>query len=151
MKWPKNVLGAIKCGPVPRLRDWRKLPTSELTRGERVCRFIEEYLVAPEGSLVGQPIRLIPAQEAFILSVYDNPAGTRRAYWSIARKNSKTATIACLLLAHIVGPEAYQNSRIVSGARSRSQAAEVHNYAAKMVWMSPKLAKLARVVPSSKS
>lgn len=107
--------------------------------------------MAPEGALVGKPIRLIPAQEAFILAVYDNPAGTRRAYWSIARKNSKTATIACILLAHIVGPEAYQNSRIVSGARSRSQAAEVHNYAAKMVWMSPRLAKLARVVPSSKS
>lgn len=151
MKWPKSVSDAIKCGPVPKRRDWRKLPNAKLTRGEKVCRFIETYLVAPEGALVGQPIKLIPAQEAFILSVYDNPAGTRRAYWSIARKNSKTATIACLLLAHIVGPEAYQNSRIVSGARSRSQAAEVHNYAAKMCYMSPRLSKLARVVPSSKT
>jgi phage terminase large subunit-like protein len=70
---------------------------------------------------------------------------------SIARKNSKTATIACLLLAHIVGPEAYPNGRIVSGARSRKQAAEVFNYASKMIYMSPKLAKLARVVPSAKT
>lgn len=112
--------------------------------------FIEEYLVVPEGELVGQPIKLLPFQSAFILSVYDNPAGTARAYLSIARKNSKTATIACLLLAHIVGPEAYQNSRIMSGARSRKQAAEVYNYASKMCMMSPRLSKLVRIIPSGK-
>ncbi|WP_064696075.1 terminase large subunit [Rhizobium aegyptiacum] len=149
-KLPASTLAAIKCGPIPKLRDWRKLPNGKLTRGERVCRFIEEYLVVPEGELVGQPIKLLPFQEAFILSTYDNPAGTARAYLSIARKNSKTATIACLLLAHIVGPEAYQNSRIMSGARSRKQAAEVYNYASKMCMMSPRLSKLVRIVPSGK-
>jgi phage terminase large subunit-like protein len=149
-KLPASTLAAIKCGPIPRLRDWRKLANGKLSRGERVCRFIEEYLVVPEGELVGQPIKLLPFQEAFILSTYDNPAGTARAYLSIARKNSKTATIACLLLAHIVGPEAYQNSRIMSGARSRKQAAEVYNYASKMCMMSPKLSKLVRIVPSGK-
>ncbi len=149
-KLPASTLAAIKCGPIPKLRDWRKLPTNKLSRGERVCRFIEDYLVVPEGDLVGQPIKLLAFQEAFILSTYDNPAGTARAYLSIARKNSKTATIACLLLAHIVGPEAYQNSRIMSGARSRKQAAEVYNYASKMCMMSPKLSKLVRIVPSGK-
>jgi len=149
-KLPASTLAAIKCGPIPKLRDWRKMHNAKLTRGERVCRFIEEYLVVPEGELVGQPIKLLPFQEAFILSTYDNPAGTARAYLSIARKNSKTATIACLLLAHIVGPEAYQNSRIMSGARSRKQAAEVYNYASKMCMMSPKLSKLVRIVPSGK-
>jgi phage terminase large subunit-like protein len=151
MRLPESVLAAIQCGPIPALRNWRKLPNNKLTRGERVCRFIEEYLVVPEGDLVGKPIRLLPFQEAWILSVYDNPNGTARAYLSIARKNSKTATIACLLLAHIVGPEAYLNSRIVSGARSRKQAAEVFNYASKMVMMSPRLSKVARIVPSSKT
>ncbi|MBX5234115.1 terminase large subunit [Rhizobium sp. NLR4a] len=149
-KLPASTLAAIKCGPIPKLRDWRKLPNGKLTRGERVCRFIEEYLVVPEGELVGRPIKLLPFQEAFILSTYDNPAGTSRAYLSIARKNSKTATIACLLLAHIVGPEAYLNSRIMSGARSRKQAAEVYNYASKMCMMSPRLSKLVRIVPSGK-
>ena len=89
------VVGAIKCGPIPVLRDWRTLPTLDLTRGEKMCRFIETYLVVPEGALVGQPIKLLDFQVAFILSVYDNPNGTSRAYLSIARKNSKTATIAC--------------------------------------------------------
>lgn len=112
--------------------------------------FVERYCLVPEGTLLGKPVRLLPFQRKFILAVYDNPVGTSRAYLSIARKNGKTGLIACLLLAHIVGPEAYQNGRIVSGARSRKQAAEVFNYASKMILMSPELTKLARIVPSGK-
>jgi len=151
LSWPPSVLEAIKSGPIPVRRDWRRLPVGELTRGEKVCRFIEGFLVVPEGDLVGQPIRLLDFQECFILAVYDNPHGTGRAYLSIARKNSKTATIACLLLAHIVGPEAFPNSRMMSGARSRKQAAEVYNYASKMLLLSPELNKKYRLVPSSKT
>ncbi len=123
---------------------------SNMTRGQRVCAFIERYCIVSEGDLIGQPIRLEPFQRKFILECYDNPAGTRRGYLSIARKNAKTATIACILLAHIVGPEAVLNSRIVSGAMSKEQAAEVYNYASKMVQMSPEMVKLVRIVPSSK-
>lgn len=122
----------------------------KLTRGERVCAFIERYCIVSEGDLIGKPIKLEPFQRNFILSVYDNPVGTRRGFLSIARKNAKTATIACLLLAHIVGPEAVLNSRIISGAMSRDQAAEVYNYASKMVQLSPELSKLTRIIPSKK-
>ena len=129
----------------------------EPTRGERVIAFIERYCIVPEGTLLGQPVKLLPFQRRFILAVYDNPKGTSRAYLSIARKNGKTGLIACLLLAHIVGPEAYQNSSIISGARTREQASQVFNYASKMIWMSPELGghgdqrkALARVVPSAK-
>lgn len=122
----------------------------KLTRGERVIAFIERYCIVSEGDLIGRPIRLEPFQKRFFTDVYDNPRGTRRAYLSIARKNSKTATIACLLLAHICGPEAVQNSRIISGAMSRDQAAEVYNYASKMIQLSPDLTRVTRIVPSSK-
>lgn len=121
-----------------------------LTRGERVCEFITRYCRAPEGSMVGQPIKLAPFQREFILAVYDNPEGTRRAYLAIARKNGKSALIACLLLAHLVGPEAKLNSQLVSGARSRDQAALVFNLASKMVQLSDELSKLVRIVPSGK-
>ena len=121
-----------------------------MTRGERVCAFIEKYLRVPEGAKVGQPIKLAEFQRKFILDVYDNPAGTRRAYLAIARKNGKSALIACLLLAHLVGPEAKLNSQLVSGARSRDQAALVFALASKMVQLSPELSKLVRIVPSGK-
>lgn len=120
------------------------------TRGENVIRFIEQYCVVPEGALVGSPIKLAPFQKKFIKAVYDNKKITRRAYLSIARKNGKTGLIAGLLLAHLVGPEAKQNSQIVSGAQSRDQAALVFNLAAKMVSMSPMLKDLVKIVPSSK-
>jgi phage terminase large subunit-like protein len=121
-----------------------------VTRGEKVIRFIETYCVVPEGKLVGQPIILADFQKQFILEIYDNPNNTRRAILSIARKNGKTGLIAGIVLAHLVGSEAQLNSQIISGARSRDQAAQVFNYASKMVMLSPKLSEIVRIVPSSK-
>ena len=121
-----------------------------MTRAEAVIQFVERYCLTPDGEHVGKPLRLAEFQKRFIRDVYDNPAGTRRAYLSIARKNGKSGLIAGLLLAHLVGPEARLNSQIVSGAMSRDQAALVFNLAAKMVQLSPKLSKLVRIVPSSK-
>lgn len=121
-----------------------------MSRGERVIAFIERFCMAPEGQHVGSPLRLEPFQKKFILDVYDNPAGTHTGYLSIARKNGKTALIAAIMLAHLVGPEARLNSQVVSGARSREQAAQVFNYAVKMVQLSERLQSLVRVVPSSK-
>lgn len=121
-----------------------------MTRGERVIAFIERYCKVPEGAQVGQPIKLADFQRRFILEVYDNPHGTRRGYLSIGRKNGKTAIIACILLANLVGPEAQLNGQLVSGALSRDQAALVFNLAAKMVQLSPELSKIIRIVPSGK-
>jgi phage terminase large subunit-like protein len=121
-----------------------------LTRGERVCAFIERYIIVPEGDLIGKPFELDKFQRRFILEIYDNPYQTHSAYLSIARKNGKTGLIAAILLAHIAGPEAIQNSQIVSGAQSKDQAAVVFELARKMVEMSPALSKLVRVQPSGK-
>lgn len=121
-----------------------------MTRGEKVCAFIERYIVVPEGDLIGTPMKLEPFQRRFVLDIYDNPAGTHTAILSIARKNGKTALIAALLLCHLAGPEAVMNSQIVSGAQSKEQAAIVFELAAKMVAMSPNLASLIRVQPSGK-
>lgn len=121
-----------------------------MTRGERVIAFIHRFCVVPEGKLVGQPMKLEPFQQRFIKEVYDNPAGTRRGILSIARKNGKSGLIAAMVLAHIVGPEARLNAQIVSGARSRDQAALVFNLAWKMCQLSGELSKLVRVVPSGK-
>jgi phage terminase large subunit-like protein len=126
-------------------------PRKKRTRGERVIAFIEKYCRVPEGKWIGQPMRLDPFQKLWVLSVYDNPYGTSLGILSIARKNGKTALIAAIVLCHIVGPEARQNSQVVSGARSRDQAALVFKLALKMVNLNPDLRKIIRDVPSSKS
>ena len=122
-----------------------------MTRGERIIAFIEAFCPVPEGKHVGRPLKLMGFQRKFILNVYDNKKGTSRAYLSVARKNGKSALIAGILLAHLVGPEARQNSQIISGARSRDQASLVFKLAEKMVRLSPALSKIIRIVPSQKS
>jgi phage terminase large subunit-like protein len=123
-----------------------------LTRGEKVIAFIERYCPVPEGRHVGKPLRLLDFQKRFIIAVYDNPAGTSRAYLSIARKNGKSALIAAICLAHVVGPEARLNSQIISGARSREQAAIVFKLMQKMIGLSPELRSksITRITPSQK-
>ena len=123
-----------------------------MTRGERVCAFIERYCRVPEGRHVGKPLKLMEFQRSFICAIYDNQAGTSRAYLSVGRKNGKSALIACIALAHIVGPEARLNSQIVSGARSREQAALVFKLMQKMVALSPELRakRVTRITPSQK-
>ena len=115
-----------------------------------VIAFIEQYCLVPEGALVGQPMKLAPFQKRFIRDIYDNPAGTRRAYLSLARKNGKTGLIAAILLNHVTGPSALQNSQIVSGAMSKDQAALVFSLASKMIRLNPELDEVCKIVPSGK-
>jgi phage terminase large subunit-like protein len=121
-----------------------------MTRAARIIEFIERYCLVPDGAQVGQPLVLAEFQKQFIRDVYDNPHGTRRAILSMGRKGGKTALTAALVLVHTVGPEARQNSQIVSGAMSRDQSALVFRLAAQMVQLSPKLSSLVKIIPSGK-
>lgn len=122
-----------------------------MTRAERVIKFIESYCRAPEGRLVGKPMRLDPFQKRFIRAVFTASRKVRRAYLSIARKNGKSALIAAIALAFVVGPEQVLNSQVVVGARSRDQAAIIYKLADKMLDLNPALRRLARSVPSTKT
>lgn len=122
----------------------------KLTRGERNCAWIEKHLRVPEGKLVGQPVRLRAFQRAWIIGIYDNPVGTRRAIISFGRKNAKTAGAAMLLVLHLAGPEAQPNSQLFSAAQSRDQAAILFALAAKMIRMSPDLSQYVKVRDTAK-
>jgi phage terminase large subunit-like protein len=125
-------------------------PTLGASRGARVIAFIEKYCRVPSGDHVGEPMRLDDFEKKFIVEVYDNPYGTRRGYLSIAKKNGKTTLIACLVIAHVAGPEARRNSQVVSGAQSRDQAAIIFDLAVKMIELDARLAAVVRIVPSVK-
>lgn len=109
----------------------------ELTRGERNCRWIQDFCCIPEGKLVGQPVTLTEQQRDWIKAIYDTE--TRMFVLSIPRKNAKTTFSAFLLLLHLVGPEHKPNSQLYSAAQSREQAAILFSLAAKIVRMSPDL------------
>src|SRR5580765_1194568 len=96
-------------------------------RADKVIAFIER-LTVPSGSGEGKPFRLQKWQTDFIRDIYEPalPDGrriVRRAILSLARKNGKTALIACIALAHLAGPEAIPNGEIYSAANDRDQAA----------------------------
>lgn len=148
---PPPLYPIVEPRPSTPTKTAESVAAANMTRGQRVIAFIEEYCRVPEGRLVGQRMQLADFQKKFILDVYDNPlAVTHTAILSMARKNAKTSTIACLLLAHTVGPEAVTNSQIVSGAMSRDQAALVFKLAVKMVNLDPRLKAVSRVIPTHK-
>lgn len=119
-----------------------------MTRSERNAAWIEEHCIIPEGKLVGQPMHLTAEQREWLRRIYDTP--TRRFILSMARKQGKTAFAACLLLLHLVGPEARANSQLFSAAQSRDQAAILFALAAKMVRMSPTLSQYVGVRDTAK-
>lgn len=121
-----------------------------MTRGEQVVAFIETHCKVTEGALAETPMKLLDFQKRFILDIYDNAHGTHRAILSVSKKNGKTALIASLVLAHLVGPEASVNCQIVSGALTREQAGLVFKHAAAMVRMDDELRANVRIVTHKK-
>ncbi len=145
------IVKAIKSGPLPKIRDLSRVKPKNMTLGEKVVYFIETYLHTPDGAMAGKPIKLLDFQKAFIISVFDNPVGTRRAYFSIARKNGKTALMGGILIAMMVLKDFPNlNAQLVSGAMSRDQASLLYNYMAKMIRLSPKVQEKFQLVDSQK-
>ena len=124
-------------------------------RARRVKKYIERYCPVPEGIYVGKAMVLLPEQDDFLERVYGNvdEAGhliTRTGIFSIPRKNGKTGLVSTLVSAHLIGPEAKQNSMLYSAARSRDQASLVFNYLAKSLRMRNDLEGLVQITDSSK-
>lgn len=120
---PPTILDAIKCGPVPKVRPIEDICDDPQTVGEQVIAFAALHLVVSEGPKIGESLVLDLFQQVFILSVFDNPHGTRFANLSVAARNGKTALMAVICLAFLIGPLASRNTNIASGAMSRTQAA----------------------------
>ncbi len=125
------------------------------SRSDRVIAFIE-CLTIPSGEGQGGSFKLREWQKRFIRDVYDpvdenRRRQVRRAVLSVARKNGKTALIAALCIAHLIGPEAIPNGEIYSAATEREQAAIVFKVARQIIEADPELSALLTVVPSTKT
>ena len=124
-------------------------------RAERVIQFIET-LTVPSGHGQGERFALMPWQKRFIKDIYEphfrnGRRAVRRAILSVGRKNGKTALIAGLVLAHLVGPEFIINGEIYSAANDRDQAGIVFKFCKQLVEREPDLAKRLQVIPSTKT
>lgn len=128
---------------------------ADSNRVKAIFSFIEA-LTVPSGVGVGKPFKLRPWQKRFIRKVYGpvdetgHPIVTQ-AILSVARKNGKTALIACLVLVHLVGPERELNGEIYSAANERDQAAIVFKFVQQMIQLEPELQEVTKVVPSTKT
>jgi phage terminase large subunit-like protein len=111
----------------------------KLSKGDKAIEWIERNCYIPEGSQLGQRVKLREWQKDELRKIYNNPLGTRRAIISFGRKNGKTALAAFLLLLHLCGPFARPNSQLFSAAQSREQASVIFDLARKIVRMSPEL------------
>lgn len=119
-----------------------------------------ELLRVPSGEGQGEYIKLRPWQKQFVVDLYapQNDTGrrrVRRAILSVARKNGKTALIAAIVLAHLVGPVSEINGEIYSAATDREQAGQVFKFCRQIVEADPELdaasGGLITVVPSTKT
>ncbi|MDO1559814.1 terminase large subunit [Brevundimonas sp. 2R-24] len=122
-------------------------------RAQRVIDFIEKLSLAP-----GVPFKLREWQRKFIRDIYEpidperpGKRRTRRAVFSVARKNGKTEIAAAIILAHLIGPEAEYRGQIYSAANDREQAGFVFDVVRKFIDLSPGLREYLTVVPSTKT
>ncbi len=129
------------------------------TEGKRqaaeVIEFIEKLKV-PSGYGQGERFVLDTWQKRFIRDIYEprlagDKRAVRRAILSMGRKNGKTALIATIALAHLVGPRAISNGEIYSAANDRDQAAIVFKFARQIVESDWELREAIEIVPSTKT
>jgi phage terminase large subunit-like protein len=103
----------------------------------------------------GHPFKLDKWEKDFIRDVYEPHRGTRRmvrrAILSVARKNGKTALIAAIVLAHLIGPEAIPNGEIYSAANDRDQASIIFKFAKQIVQREPLLRDEIEIISSTKT
>jgi phage terminase large subunit-like protein len=123
-------------------------------QAQQVIDFIQT-LTVPSGYGQGEKFVLAPWQQRFIRDIYEPQINgkrvVRRAILSMARKNGKTALIASIALAHLVGPRFTPNGEIYSAANDRDQAAIVFKFAKQIVEADAELRARVEIVPSTKT
>lgn len=100
--------------------------------------------MVPSGKGAGGRLKLRPWQIEIIVGIYgqedkDGLRLVRECVVSMPRKNGKTLLISCLVLCHLIGPEAEKNGEIYSAAANKEQAATVFKYCSQIIDLTPEL------------
>lgn len=114
---------------------------------ERVLAFLRELPIV-SGLRAGENMELLAFQEQFVRGVYEptNDAGNRvvrLAGLSVARGNGKSAVLAGLSLAHLLGPMKEAYGECYAAALDREQAGVLYNmtkaYIEAVPWMAARV------------
>ena len=118
------------------------------TQGDKVVRFIEEFLTLG-GSYLGQPFEVLDFQRDVIRDVYRLDDDGRRQYRTyllgLPRKNGKTQIAAALGVYHLIADDADASPVVVCAAGDRQQARLVFDEVRRMNQQSPELAAVCQV------
>ena len=111
---------------------------------EKVLAFLRELPVV-SGLKAGERLELVAFQEQFVRGVYGpiDPAGRRQvrlAALSVARGNGKSALLAGLSLAHLLGPMAEPYGECYAAALDREQAGVLFNMVCAYIEATPWMA-----------
>lgn len=122
---------------------------------ERVIRFVELLCVHVKGPLAGKPIVLQDWERDIYLTLFGwkRPDGTRRyrkAFITMARKNSKTTTFDGPIALWMTGYDGEYSAENYVVSSKKDQAAICWGIAADMVRLSKPLGEVFEVMPSTK-
>lgn len=129
--------------------------TFDRAAAERVIRFVEHLCVHVEGPLAGKPLVLEPWQRDIYLTLFGwkRPDGTRRyrkAFLTMARKNSKTTTFDAPIALYMAGYDGEARAQNYAISGKKDQAAICWSIANEMVKLSSTLRSVFDSVESQK-
>lgn len=118
----------------------RDLPTKG---SERVCAWIERFVIVTSGEGARQPMKLQPWQRDLIASAFEYPR-PRLGLWSIPRGNGKSTLAAALALYALHG-DGVEGASVVVVAKDERQARIIFSTAVRMTQLNPLLEKRSYV------
>lgn len=132
----------------------------DMSRAERVIRFIERFIVHTKGQHAHKPFILSEWQkDEIIRPLYgtvsfddQNSAWVRQyniAWLEMARKNGKSEILSALALYHLIA-DGEESAEVYSVAADRDQASLVYSVAKRMVELSPLLSAHIEIIDSKK-
>lgn len=129
--------------------------TFDRAAAERVIRFVESLCVHIEGPMAGRPLVLEPWQRDVYLTLFGwrRPDGTRRyrkAFVTMARKNSKTTSFDAPIALYMTGYDGEHRAQNYAISGKKAQAGICWGIAAEMVKQSRALASVFESVDSQK-
>lgn len=123
--------------------------------GERIIRFVEALCVHVEGPLAGEKLLLEAWQRDIYLTLFgwrrkDGTRRYRKAFITMARKNSKTTTFDAPIALYMTGYDGEARAQNYAISGKKDQAAICWSIAHEMLKLSPPLASVFDAVESQK-